>query len=121
MPIQPIVVTLSDGQMMETLKRFRAKYAEELEKLDVELTDILTALAEADFIAQYLGEQPEVKELRAKKAELEVKERRRDYLGKIIDRLDASIPQLPAVSVPVPNSGRPEAGGSGGAKQLRRY
>ncbi len=106
MPLKQLSATLSDGQKLAVLKRFRAKYAEELEKLDVDMQEIMINLAEADFIAQYLGEQPEVAELRAKKAELEAKEKRRQYLGKIIERLDASIPDQPAVNVPPPQGGK---------------
>src|SRR2546430_1570630 len=65
MPLQPLSVTLSDGQKVAAMKRFRTRYAEELVKLDAELTEILTSLAEADFLVQYLGEQPELVEMRA--------------------------------------------------------
>jgi hypothetical protein len=92
---QPLAVTLSDGQKVEVLKRFRNRYGEKLKEVENELRDILTNLAEADFIAAYLGDQPEVAELRAKKAEVEVLERRRLHLLKIIDRLDKYIPNQP--------------------------
>jgi hypothetical protein len=92
---QPLAVTLSDGQKVEVLKRFRNRYGEKLKEVENELRDILNNLAEADFIAAYLGDQPEVAELRAKKADVEVLERRRQHLLKIIDRLDKYIPNQP--------------------------
>ena len=52
MPLQPLVVQLSEGQQKEALKRFRHKYAEELTKLEAELTDVLTSVAEAEFPAK---------------------------------------------------------------------
>ena len=121
MPLPPLSVTLTDGQKVASMKRFRTRYAEELEKLDAELTEILTNLAEADFLVQYLGEQPEIGELRARKAEVEVKERRRQYLGKIIERLDQYTPQQKPVAVPPPNA--TPAGGSAAAKPggIKRY
>ena len=88
---------------------------EELKKVDVELTEVLTAIAEAEFLVAYLGEQPEVVELRARKPEAEKLERRRQYLGMIIERLDQVIPQQPAVTAPVPNAGGKSGGG------LRRF
>lgn len=115
MPLAPLVIALSDGQKIETLKRFRARYGEELKKVDVELTEVLTAIAEAEFLVAYLGEQPEVVELRARKPEAEKLERRRQYLGMIIERLDQVIPQQPAVTAPVPNAGGKSGGG------LRRF
>src|SRR4051812_31426612 len=99
MPLKQLTAALSDGQKLATLKRFRTKYSEELEKIEVEMQEIMTSLAEAEFLAQYVGEQPEVLELRARKAELDTKEKRRQYLGKIIDRLDQCIPEQPAVNV----------------------
>jgi hypothetical protein len=112
MPLAPLTVTLSDGQKLAALKRFRARYTEELQKLDSDLRDILVSLAEADFLSQYLGEQPEVAEMRARKAEVEVKERRRQYLGVILERLDQSIPQVPAVNLPPPNAVGGKAAGA---------
>ncbi len=103
MPLNPLSATLSDGQKLAVLKRFRAKYGDELTKLEAEMQEILLSVAEADFLTQYLGEQPEIAELRAKKSELEIKEKRRQYLGKIIDRLDQSIPQQQPVNVPAPS------------------
>ncbi len=117
MPAQPLAVVLSDGQKIDVLKRYRKKYADELVTLDSQQTEILTALQEADFMTQYVGEQPEVKELRARKSELEVIEARRQYLGKLIDRLDAVIPAQPNVHAPLPNSSASAAARPG----LRRY
>jgi hypothetical protein len=102
MPLKQLNPALSDGQKVAVLKRFRAKYSDELEALEVEMQEILTSLAEAEFLAQYVGEQPEVLELRARKPEFELKEKRRQYLGKIIERLDACIPDQKAVTVPPP-------------------
>lgn len=117
MPAQPLAVTLSDGQKIDVLKRFRKKYDDELALLDAQQTEILTALQEADFMTQYVGEQPEVKEMRGRKAELDVIEARRQYLGKLIDRLDAVIPAQPDVHAPVPNGSN-----AGGARpSMRRY
>lgn len=118
MPHAPLQVTLSDGQKIEALKRFRAKYQEELTKIEAELTDILTNLAEADFVGAYLGDQPEVTELRARKPEMEKLERRRQHIAMIIDRLDQVIPKQAEVHVPPP--GAPAAGG-GRAGNVRRY
>jgi len=115
MPLAPLTVALSAGQQIETLKRFRARYGEELKKIESELTEVLTALAEADFLAPYLGEQPEVIELRARKADAAKLEHRRQYLAMIIERLDQVIPQQPTVAVPVPNA----AGGKPAG--VRRY
>ncbi len=115
MPLAPLSVTLTDGQKLETLKRQRAQYADELAKTDVELGEILTQLAEADFLAAYLGEQPEITALRARKTDVEAKERRRQYLGKLMERLDQVIPQQPAVNAPVP--GGATTGKSAGLKK----
>jgi hypothetical protein len=116
MPLPPLDVQLSNGQQIETLKRFRERYADELEKLEGEMKDILTARAEAEFISKYLGDQPEVVELRSRVKELDAKEKRRQYLGMIIDRLDAVLPKQAPVNMPVP-------GGDKGAKPagVRRY
>jgi hypothetical protein len=91
----PLTVTLSDGQKIEVMKRFRMKYSEKLKEVENELTDILTNLAAADFLAAYLGDQPEVSELRARKGDVETLERRRQHLLKIVDRLDKYIPNQP--------------------------
>ena len=117
MPAQPLSVTLSDGQKIDVLKRYRKKYGDELAALDSQEIEILTAIQEADFMTQYVGEQPEVKELRARKTELDVIIARRQYLGKLIDRLDAVIPAQPEVHAPLPNS----SASSGARPGLRRY
>jgi hypothetical protein len=119
MPLKQLNATLSDGQKVATLKRFRAKYQEELEKIEVEMQEIMISLAEADFMVQYIGEQPEVVEMRARKAELDTKEKRRQYLGKIIDRLDQCIPDQPDVKAPLPTGAN--AGRESGKAPVRRY
>src|ERR1043165_8888183 len=113
MPLQPLVVHLSEGQQREAMKRFRAKYSDELTKLDAELTEVLTQVAEAEFLAQYLGEQPEIKELKKRQAEVEQLQQRRLYLGKIIDRLDQYMPPDKPLNVPVPSG----IGGTAAAPQ----
>ena len=110
MPQPPLAVTLTDWQKIEALKRARERYQEDLTKVESDLTDILTACAEADFIAQYLGDQPEVKEMRAKKPEAEAKEKRRQYLIALIERLDAVIPKQAEIKAPVPGAGAKSAG-----------
>lgn len=107
MPQPPLTVALTDWQKIETLKRTREGYQEELTKVEAEITDILTACAEADFLAQYLGDQPEVKEMRAKKPEAEAKEKRRQYLLVLIERLDAVIPKQPEVKPTLAGAGKP--------------
>ncbi|MEK7412869.1 MAG: hypothetical protein AAB263_06095 [Planctomycetota bacterium] len=114
----PLTVTLSDGQKLEALKRVRDHYQEELSVVENDLTEILTRCAEADFIAQYLGEQPEIAEMRARKSEAEAKEKRRQYLLKLIDRLSQVIPKQPELKPTLPTGG-PAKGGS--ASGLRRY
>jgi len=119
MPLPPLSVTLSTGQQIEALKRFRNKYAEELTAVEAEMQDILLSCAESEFMAKYLGDQPEVVELRARKAELDAKEKRRQYLGMIVERLDAVLPKQAAVVV-----SPPAGGGSASSKPaagLKRY
>lgn len=106
MPLTPLTIQLSNGQQVEALKRFREKYGDELEKLESDMRDILTACAEADFIAKYLGDQPEVVELRVRKAELEAKEKRRQYLSMILERIDAVLPKQSPVSIPAPSGAK---------------
>jgi hypothetical protein len=122
MPIEPLTVTLTDGQKVEAMKRFRVKYADELTKVEAELTDVLINLAEADFLAQYLGEQPEIIDLRKRKPDVENLEKRRSYLRKIIERLDQYTPQLKPVTVAPPNAagaGAPAAAQRPGG--IKRY
>jgi len=118
MPLPPLQVTLTDGQKIEALKRFRAKFDEELSKLNLELTDILTNLAEADFVGAYLGDQPEVAELRMHKVDLDKLERRRQHIAMIIERLDQVIPKVPEVHVPAPGT---TGGGGGRGGNIKRY
>lgn len=107
MPQPPITVTLSDWQKIEALKRVRERYQDELAKLEAEIGEILTAAAEADFLAQYLGDQPEVKDLRARRPEAEAKEKRRQYLIALIERLDAVIPKQPEVKPSLAGGAKP--------------
>ncbi len=116
MPLTPLTVQLSEGQQREAMKRFRAKYAEEFTKLEADLTDVLTAIAEAEFLAQYLGEQPEIKELKKRQAEVETLQVRRQYLGKLIDRLDQYTPAEKPLAV-----GAPVATGAPKSSGLKRY
>ena len=118
MPAQPITVTLTDGQKLDVLKRLRKRYGDEVERVEASVVEILTAVAEAEFLTQYVGEQPEVKELRARKAELETLELRRQYLSKLIDRLDAVTPDQPDVKAPPPSGVHPAQPARSG---LRRY
>jgi hypothetical protein len=116
MPLPPLSVTLTHGQQVEVLKRFRTTYADELAKLEQEMTEILTANAEADFMSKYLGEQPEVKNLRERKDDLETKEKRRQYLGMILERLDAVLPKQAPVPIQPPITTPPAK--SGGLKRF---
>jgi len=119
MPLQPLTITLSDGQKIEALKRSRAKYQEELAQLDADLTEILTAFAEADFLGQYLGEQPEITALKARRPEADKLEKRRQHIGLIIERLDQIIPKQTDVKMPMPGTaGSRPAPGAGG---IRKY
>lgn len=105
------------------MKRFRAKYAEDLTKVESDLTDVLTAIAEADYLVQYLGEQPELKELKKRQAEVDTLQQRRVYLGKIIERLDQYTPPVKPVTVAAP-AGSPGNPGGASAKPgggIKRY
>lgn len=117
MPLQPMTIALSDGQKIEVLKRFRAKYQEEVATIEAELGEILTALAEAEFLGQYLGEQPEITALKGRKPEADKLEKRRQHISLIIDRLDQIIPKQTEVKVPVPGTAPRPPAGSG----VRRY
>lgn len=121
MPLQPLTITLSDGQKVEALKRFRAKYHEEVERIESDLAEILTAVAEAEFLAQYIGEQPEVVSLKERKAEADKLEKRRQHIGLILDRLDQVIPKQQEVKVPVPSGARPGAAAPPPGSGIRRY
>lgn len=103
-PLPPLTSTLSNGQKMEVLKRFRHLYAEELVKIEADMQNLLINLAEADYMAAFIGEQPEVVVLRASKTALDDKEKRRQTLGKLLERLDQLIPDQPAVAVAPPVS-----------------
>jgi hypothetical protein len=129
MPLQPLTVTLTDGQKLDVLKRFRKLYSDELAQVETQMTEILTAIAEADHLGQFLGDQPEVRALKAKQSELAALEQRRTYLGKLLDRLEAVTPAQADVKVPLPSGGAPPRrggamppppGGSAGG-QLRRF
>lgn len=122
MPLPPLSAALTDGQKIAVLKRFRQRYYDDMKKLEGELQDILVSLAEADLLATYLGEQPEITELRARRAEADSLERRRQHLGKILERLDQVIPQQVPVTAPVP-SGLPAnaSGASTRASGLRKF
>lgn len=93
MPLPPLSVNLTDGQKIEVMKRFRKRWSDDLDQVQGQMTDILTALQEADFLAPYVGEQPEVVELRKRKGELDALEKRRQYLAALIERLDAYTPK----------------------------
>jgi hypothetical protein len=118
MPLPPLNSELTEGQKIEVMKRFRQRYTEELQKLEAEMTDIITNLGEADHLGQFIGEQPEVVELRKRKTELDALERRRQLLGQIIERLDKYVPQQAALSVSAPNrGGTPTNKPAGGIKR----
>lgn len=110
MPQGPLIVTLTDWQKLEALKRVRERYGDELAKVEAEITEILTACAEGDHLVQFLGEQPEVAELRARRPEAETKEKRRQYLLKLIERLDQVIPKQPEVKAQIPGAGAKPGG-----------
>ena len=115
MPLPPLAVTLSDWQKRDALKRIRERYAEELTELEAQLIDLLTRAQEADLLAAYLGEQPEIKAMRPDAKDLATKQARREYLGQILGRLDSVVKELPAVQAP------PPGGGGGRPAGLRRY
>jgi t-SNARE complex subunit (syntaxin) len=118
MPAQPLTVTLSDGQKIEAMKRFRVRYAEELAQVEGQLVDILTNLQEADFLGQYLGEQPEVGELRKRQGEVEKLEKRRAHLTALIERLDQYTPKQPEVKATLGGEAqRPAAARPSGVKR----
>ena len=93
MALEPIQVELSNGQKLEALKRFYKLYKDELTELEDQIRDIKIAQAERDFLVQYLGEQPEVKKLTESAAGLDKLEARRAHIGKLLERLEGSIPK----------------------------
>jgi hypothetical protein len=107
MPLPPLAATLTDGQKVEAMKRFRALYGDELTAIEAKLADALLAGQEADFLAQYLGEQPELKELRARAGEADKLEKRRQYLAALVERLDQYTPKQPEVKVQLGAPGKP--------------
>lgn len=125
MPLTPLAVTLSDGQKIEAMKRFRVRYAEEQTQIEVQLTEIYTSLQEADFIAQYLGEQPEVGELRKRQPEVERLEKRRAHLAALIERLDTYTPKQPEIKASLGGTAdAPRTGAGAGAARppgIKRY
>lgn len=116
MPLAPLSITLSDGQKLEALKRMRKHYQDAIEKITTELTDVLTAQAEAEFLAAYLGEQPEIKELRSGAAKAEELEKRRQYLARLIERLESVIPATTEVHAPAPTGA-----GAGKPSGIRKF
>lgn len=93
MALAPLTVELSNGQKLEVLKRFYKLYRDELTKVEDEMRDIMIALKEHEFVVQYLGDQPEVSKLAARKDELDKLAKRREHIGKLIERLEGSIPK----------------------------
>lgn len=102
MALEPMHVELSAGQQVEALKRFRQQYQEQLQELERELTEVLTANAESAFLVKYLGEQPEVVSLRADQERIEKLEKRRQRLHALIERIDAVTPQNKDVKIMAP-------------------
>ena len=92
MPLQPITVTLTDGQKIEALKRFAQGYEEELTELEQQITNAKTALAELEFLKGYLGDQPEVLSLLEQAEGLDRLEKRRQHVGMLLERLGQVIP-----------------------------
>lgn len=93
MQLEPIEVHLTEGQKLEVLKRFRQRFLDELDQLDGAIRSIKIELAEFDFVVQYLGEQPEVLQLKDRADELVKLNQRRDHLGKLLGRLDQVLPK----------------------------
>ena len=102
MPLDPLQVALTDGEKIEVLKRFQQQYKEELVEIETKLADHLRAHAEADFLVQYLGEQPEVLKLKETQDEAAKLEQRRQHLGALIDRLDQVVPKQADVALKAP-------------------
>lgn len=93
MAVEPIQVVLTDGQKLEALKRYHQRYSEELEQLDAEVTELRTRLAEYEFLVKFLGEQPEVVELRDQAERVEKLEARRQHVSKLLERLERHLPK----------------------------
>jgi hypothetical protein len=93
MALEPLTIELSEGQKTEVLKRFHRSYHAELEKVEGELRQLLTGNAEAEFLAQYIKEQPEVTQLRADPAAIKRLEQRREYLAQLIKVLEHYTPE----------------------------
>lgn len=108
MPLDPLQVALTDGEKIEVLKRFQQQYKEELEEVEAKLADLLRSHAEADFLVQYLGEQPEVLKLKETQDEAAKLEQRRQHLGALLDRLEQVVPKQADVALKAP-------------AQMRRY
>ena len=108
MPLEPIQVHLTDGEKIEVLKRFQQSYKAEMDELVAKLETHLRSHAEADFVAQYLGEQPEVLSLKSNQEEVAKLEQRRQHIAVIIDRLAQVIPKQDEIGLKPP-------------AQMRRY
>ena len=108
MPLEPLNVALTDGEKIEVLKRFQQQYKDELEEIDAKLTELLRGHAEADFVVQYLGEQPEVLKLKENQEEVNKLEQRRQHLGALLERLEQVVPKQADVALQAP-------------AQMRRY
>lgn len=93
MPAEPINVSLTDGEKLEALKALRHRYGQEIEELERELRGLMIRQAESEFLAQYVGEQREVVEMRPDAAELEKLEKRRQHVTMLIERLDSVLPK----------------------------
>lgn len=93
MSLPPINAALSDGEKVEALKRFRRLYGDELTAVEAELRRIHLARSEYEFVKQYIGEQPEVKDLLKEQERIDKLEKRRQHLGMLVGRLDAVLPK----------------------------
>jgi len=102
MALEPLVVDLSEGQKLEVLKRFHNRYQDELDKVEAELRALLVRNAEAEFLVQYIKEQPEVKDLRADPAQIQRLEQRREYLHQLIKVLSHYMPAQKDVKILAP-------------------
>ena len=97
--MEPIEVELSNGQKLDVMKRFISAYREQLADIEAELRTLLTSQQEAEFIKQYIGEQAEVTELLPDPEQLATLQRRREHIGKILERLDQYQPEQPQVQL----------------------